>query len=470
MVETVINQNDGFVSITAVGGETDLDFDFPIYEKSHLKIIRTRSGVELELTLNGAAAVGYTIADGELEVTAGGTAVLSTAATAGDVYTLLLNPPESRTTDFNNAGDFFASTLNRELDLQEQQIQTLRRDIDKSLRLPDTSTLTSMSLEDLDGNAGLFLRVNADEDGVDYATVASTGEIVVTSFMETLLDDADATAARATLGITQVIPFTAASASGPASLAFAEDTDNGANTVTVKAPASVAANVDVTLPGLAGTLLSTAAAVTVAQGGTGLATLTAKSVLVGAGTSNVAFVAPGSSGNVLTSDGTDWTSAANASGITLSTPQVTTSGTSKDFTTIPAGTKRITINFVGVSTSGTDDLLIQIGDSGGIEATGYLGASSFQDGGTPPANNYTTGFGIRCQSAAAIRHGAVILSLSNSSSNTWTCTGTLALSNAAATIVTGGSKSLSAVLDRVRITTSGGTDTFDAGEINITYG
>jgi len=50
----------------------------------------------------------------------------------------------------------------------------------------------------------------------------------------------------------------------------------------------------------------------VASGGTGLATLTANNVLIGNGTGNVTFVAPGSTGNVLTSNGSTWTSAAAA--------------------------------------------------------------------------------------------------------------------------------------------------------------
>lgn len=48
----------------------------------------------------------------------------------------------------------------------------------------------------------------------------------------------------------------------------------------------------------------------VANGGTGLATLTANSLLVGNGTGNVTFIAPGTSGNVLTSNGTTWVSTA----------------------------------------------------------------------------------------------------------------------------------------------------------------
>lgn len=56
--------------------------------------------------------------------------------------------------------------------------------------------------------------------------------------------------------------------------------------------------------------------VSVANGGTGLATLTDKALMLGAGTGNVTFLAPGSSGNVPTSDGTNWTSAAPASSAT----------------------------------------------------------------------------------------------------------------------------------------------------------
>ena len=65
-----------------------------------------------------------------------------------------------------------------------------------------------------------------------------------------------------------------------------------------------------TLPDATTTILTTNAAVTVAQGGTGLATLTSNNLLVGNGTGNVTFIAPGTTGNVLTSNGTTFSSAA----------------------------------------------------------------------------------------------------------------------------------------------------------------
>lgn len=203
MVEVVVNQNDGFVSITAVGGETDLDGDFPIYEKSHVTIKRTRSGTTTTLVLN----TDYTIADNQLELTAGFTAVLAgtaTPAVAGDVYTLLLNVPEERTTDFNQAGDFRASTINREFDLQTQQIQQLRRDVDKSARLPDTSTLTSLELPN--PVASNLIGWNETADGLaNYLTTDLTGT-TVSAFAATLLDDTTAAQARTTLGVEQA-PF-----------------------------------------------------------------------------------------------------------------------------------------------------------------------------------------------------------------------------------------------------------------------
>jgi hypothetical protein len=52
----------------------------------------------------------------------------------------------------------------------------------------------------------------------------------------------------------------------------------------------------------------------VANGGTSLTTLTANNVILGNGTSAPTFVAPGTTGNVLTSNGTNWQSASAPAG------------------------------------------------------------------------------------------------------------------------------------------------------------
>ena len=152
---------------------------------------------------------------------------------------------------------------------------------------------------------------------------------------------------------------------------------------------------------------------------------------------------------------------------TLGTQQLTTSGTNIDFTGIPAGTKRIAIMFESVSTDGTSNWLIQLGDAGGIEASGYLGSCTVGGAATSGAN-FTTGFGIASSTSANVVHGIVELRLKQASSFTWVASGTLGLSSGAASFSLGGSKSLSAELTQLRITTVSG-DAFDGGSINIWY-
>jgi uncharacterized cupin superfamily protein len=154
--------------------------------------------------------------------------------------------------------------------------------------------------------------------------------------------------------------------------------------------------------------------------------------------------------------------------IVLSTSQATTSGTSIDFTSIPAWVKRITIEFHGVSTDGSSHILVQLGDSGGVETTGYLGSASSVSG-SVSTSNYTAGFGVRNTNAATVLHGHVFITLEEGSNNDWVASGILAFSNTNDMTITAGSKSLSETLDRVRITTTNGTDAFDAGSINILY-
>jgi len=145
--------------------------------------------------------------------------------------------------------------------------------------------------------------------------------------------------------------------------------------------------------------------------------------------------------------------------------KATTSGTEFDFTGIPAGTTEIFVNFDNVSLSGTDSLLVQIGDSGGIETTGYNSGSS--DSSTALLS--TSGMVVRVASADRLVSGVMHFVLMESSTNTWTalhgCVANGATDQAPSG---GGAKALSAELTQLRITRTG-TDTFDAGAVNILY-
>lgn len=176
--------------------------------------------------------------------------------------------------------------------------------------------------------------------------------------------------------------------------------------------------------------------------------------------SNFTATMPAGTGNVVV--------AGINSAITAATAQASTSGTSIDFTSIPSWVKRITVMLSGVSTSGSSLLLVRVGTSGGIVSTGYdstanagIIAGQYQ--------NITSAFCITYNAGATSRFkGAIVLT--NITGNTWVQTGLT--SDSVVNLVntqSSGDVTLSGTLDRVRITTVNGTDTFDAGSINILY-
>jgi len=148
--------------------------------------------------------------------------------------------------------------------------------------------------------------------------------------------------------------------------------------------------------------------------------------------------------------------------LTLATAQNTTSGTSIDFTGIPSWVKRITIIFDGVSVSGSSNILIQLGNSGGFANSGYV-ASSSSGASSVATTTATAGFNIRTTTASDLLYGT--MSIVNVGSTLWVsshCLGSVAF------FVGGGVKAISS-LNSVRLTTVSGTDTFDAGLVNIMY-
>jgi hypothetical protein len=186
---------------------------------------------------------------------------------------------------------------------------------------------------------------------------------------------------------------------------------------------------------------------------------------------NLTLTAPATDGTAdqsLVTDGSGALSFASRSRLISGTPVNTTSGTSIDFTSIPSWVKKITVMLYGVSTNGTSAVQIQLGDSGGVEASGYTSSLAIITGpnacGIQP---YTSGFVPPGATAGGTRSG--LLTIANLAANVWIASGTFEDASFGAAGYTQGFKDLSATLDRVRITTINGTDTFDAGTVNIIY-
>jgi hypothetical protein len=219
--------------------------------------------------------------------------------------------------------------------------------------------------------------------------------------------------------------------------------------VTITAPAVAGTNT-LTLPAVTSTLIYGTQPSGTIVGTTDTQTLT-----------NKTLTSPTITGAVVSS--------MNSSVITRATAQDSTSGTAITFTGIPSWVKKITVILNGVSVSGSSLLQIQIG-SGSILTTGYAGVSSLIGTSGVSSSQYPgAGFYLFFSPASAgnITDGALILR--NISGNIWVGSGTFGLENTTLSTVTNGKNTLSGVLDRVSVTTINGTDTFDAGSINILY-
>lgn len=150
--------------------------------------------------------------------------------------------------------------------------------------------------------------------------------------------------------------------------------------------------------------------------------------------------------------------------------QATTSGTQIDFLSLPAGIKKFTIGLNEVSTSGTDPVLIHLGTSAGIVGTGYsAGQGIITSPSTASYSENTAGFPLPTALAAAGRSGSITFTLMDETNNIWVAHGAVIdvtndrISNISGVVA------LPAVLDRVRIWTTGGIDTFDGGSAAVSY-
>jgi hypothetical protein len=142
-----------------------------------------------------------------------------------------------------------------------------------------------------------------------------------------------------------------------------------------------------------------------------------------------------------------------------------------NFTNIPSWVKRITVMFASASPSLGNWFTIQLGTSGGIVTSGYLGSAFITTTGGITAMQNSSAINIynNSGSAADTMHGSVVLNLLDPATNTWTAMGLVSKSNALVMSYVTGSISLASALTQIRVTSDGGTGSLDAGSINIMY-
>ena len=140
-------------------------------------------------------------------------------------------------------------------------------------------------------------------------------------------------------------------------------------------------------------------ALTVAQGGTGAATLTSNNVLIGAGTSAVTFVAPGSSGNILTSNGTTWASTAASGGGSLQTEIFTAPGT----WTKPASATQVRVAVIGGGGGAGSPSFGNTGSSGGTSSFGPAVSATGGSGGRGSPAAFGSGGGGTVATGTALK-------------------------------------------------------------------
>lgn len=460
-----------------------VDADVYVYVDGVLLTLAT------DYTLTGAGVAG------------GGTVscVVAPATGTGNVV-ILVSPALTQLLDLVENDKNPAGTRETAFDKLTLIAQRISDRLDRAVQLLDYDTTASMYLPVAADRASQYLAFDAS--GNVLMSPAAAGSAVVSPFMATVLDDVDAPTARATLGATTVgdALFTAVDVAGAKATLlldtatthnFTSDADYtltstqegyGRVVLTDTTPIlTVGRNVLVSTTEDGrwydnGTLQDLTVKT---SAGTGIVVPAGKSrYLICDGTNVVdpltAFVQDTDSATIAdVQTGTNTTTYVTPSslrgGLIVSATAQTATGveTFFDFTGIPAWAKKITVMFNELSTNGTANLLVQIGSASGLETTGYVSESTGLVGGTTPSTgSSTSGFLIQYNAAANNVSGHVLLT--HLGSNTWVESHTTRRA-ATATMTGGGDKTLAGALTQLRITTSTGTDLFDAGSVNIMY-
>jgi len=200
MTEILIADETPRSEFSPAAGTANLPNTWPIFEDDHIVVIRTRSSVVTTLT----EGVDYTVTG--VGVEAGFTVVLSPVSVDGDDYVVFRDTPIERTSDFQDGGDFEASTLNRQLDILTMISQDLELKINRSLTLSDDAVGVSTTLPTPSANKAIIWNATGDalitstddfNDIVTDATAQATAAATSASNASTSETNAAASAAAA---------------------------------------------------------------------------------------------------------------------------------------------------------------------------------------------------------------------------------------------------------------------------------
>lgn len=160
-VTALVTRND----ITATASQTSFTYTF-----------RVLAATDMDVYQNGVLlSSGYTV--NNVGTVTGGTVVLDSGASAGQIVSLVLNMPLDRTTNYQNSGDFLAADVNEDFDKIYIGAVQNENSLDRSISLQEVEPTVSMSLPLKADRVGKYLYFNAStgspEAGVGTATAAS---------------------------------------------------------------------------------------------------------------------------------------------------------------------------------------------------------------------------------------------------------------------------------------------------------
>jgi len=159
---------------------------------------------DLDLTLFAADGTSetlvlttdYTVTGADSD--AGGSVTMVVAPAVGETLVIRRIVDLTQETDYISGDAFPAESHERALDKLTMSDQQLQEQMDRSLTAPLDDVTFSGQLPPI--VAERFLRINASGTAIELVDALNAGELVVSPFIETLLDDADDAAARTTLG------------------------------------------------------------------------------------------------------------------------------------------------------------------------------------------------------------------------------------------------------------------------------